>query len=169
MFERFSLELIALWLTIALLTATKTVSIGGITSSAINFIKVLTITCGFVSRQLNRLPNAHLSFQALVLIPPWILRTIYRKTSTADEMFGAEFLSQHEFERRRSITASAIPYAETLETAALASAPSYEDEISISFPDDKKIPYAQSVFALDPSFSLSAQEYAEAWYEKPPT
>ena len=83
-------------------------------------------------------------------------------------MFGAEFLSQHELERRRSVTAAAIPYVETLEAAA----PTDDSDIAISFDrgtNEKNIPFAQSVFVMDPSFSLSAQEYANTWSETPPT
>ena len=39
----------------------------------------------------------------MVLVPAPILRTISRKTTTADELFGAEFLTEFEYERRNSV------------------------------------------------------------------
>lgn len=38
-------------------------------------------------------------------MPPWLLKTIRRKTKTADDMFGAEFIDEFEYDRRHGVQA----------------------------------------------------------------
>ncbi|ETI49624.1 hypothetical protein F441_06478 [Phytophthora nicotianae CJ01A1] len=68
---------IALWLGIATLSAFGLVEVQYITSSNVNIIYLTTLT----------MVTVHL------VTSPWLLRTIHRKGSQADEFFGAEFLS----------------------------------------------------------------------------
>ena len=144
--------LASIWLGIGLLSSMRGIQVNGLTSNAITFIRVVSIICIF----------------ALVFIPPWILRTVYRKTSTADEMFGAEFMSQYEYDARetqRGTTNTNIHAAMEEAIAATASAPPYEGDAAAYV--DVSIPYAQSVFALDPEFSISPREFRAEWQARP--
>ncbi|KAG7385324.1 hypothetical protein PHYPSEUDO_001626 [Phytophthora pseudosyringae] len=68
---------IALWLGIATLSAFGLVEVQYISSSSANLIYLTTLV----------IVTVHL------VVSPWLLRTIHRKGSQADEFFGAEFLS----------------------------------------------------------------------------
>ncbi|KAG7379746.1 hypothetical protein PHYBOEH_011809 [Phytophthora boehmeriae] len=68
---------VALWLGIATLSAFGLVDVEYVASSGPNLIYLTTLV----------MVTIHL------LVSPWLLRTIHRKGSQADEFFGAEFLS----------------------------------------------------------------------------
>ncbi|KAE8914131.1 hypothetical protein PF005_g16046 [Phytophthora fragariae] len=68
---------LALWLGIATLSAFGLVEVQYISSSTPNLIYLTTLV----------MVTVHL------VVSPWLLRTIHRKGSQADEFFGAEFLS----------------------------------------------------------------------------
>lgn len=145
----------ALWYTISILQSIGIVNFNTVFSNASVFILSFSLVLGFI----------------MVLVPAPILRTISRKTTTADELFGAEFLTEFEYERRNSVMEdTALP--EQIRKA-LPSAPELEmsDAVALTISDQvdfgEAIPYAQSLFQLDINAPITGYDFLKEWNDRP--
>ncbi|KAJ0405056.1 hypothetical protein P43SY_001200 [Pythium insidiosum] len=159
---------LALWLGYATLASFGLVDIRQIVSSSVNIVYLITLV----------LVCIHLC------ITPSLLRTIHRKTSQADEYFGAEFMdgvkrSQHRRTNRR------VPdedvgsedddgNADEHERYGHDNSDGGEDGIYLeeiidsrsagsTVTDPDQLPFASPVFLLDPNRRLEAPEFWRLW------